>query len=283
MTALTGETGAGKTLRGGGHRAARRRAGRAVLVRPGAAEAWVEGRFERPDGDRGDPRPGGAGRGPEPGLRRRAHGPGRRPGRVGGRAWSTCTASTPTSPCSPRRCSAPPSTRFGGIDRAAARAGPSPAPRDRRRPSPRWAATSGPGPARSTCCASRSPSSRRPASTTPTRRTPSSGGGRPRRRRAPGRRPPRPAHQALDGDAAPARRSARRSRRCGAGQARRVPSPTSPTGSRPLAAEVADAATSCATLAEPIDRRPRAAGRRRRRGASSCASCAASTATPWPT
>ena len=50
VTALTGETGAGKTLvveaidlLVGGR-------ADAVLVRPGAAEAWVEGRFEAADG-----------------------------------------------------------------------------------------------------------------------------------------------------------------------------------------------------------------------------------------
>ena len=55
LNAITGETGAGKTvlahsldlLMGGRPRSA--------IVRPGAEEAWVEGTFELPDGLRDDP------------------------------------------------------------------------------------------------------------------------------------------------------------------------------------------------------------------------------------
>jgi DNA repair protein RecN (Recombination protein N) len=50
MTALTGETGAGKTLVVEAIELLVGGRADAVLVRPGASEAWVEGRFESPDG-----------------------------------------------------------------------------------------------------------------------------------------------------------------------------------------------------------------------------------------
>jgi DNA repair protein RecN (Recombination protein N) len=51
MTALTGETGAGKTLVVEAIELLVGGRADAVLVRPGAAEAWVEGRFETSDGE----------------------------------------------------------------------------------------------------------------------------------------------------------------------------------------------------------------------------------------
>jgi len=50
MTALTGETGAGKTLVVEAIELLVGGRADAVLVRPGADEAWVEGRFDTPDG-----------------------------------------------------------------------------------------------------------------------------------------------------------------------------------------------------------------------------------------
>ena len=51
MTALTGETGAGKTLVVEAIELLVGGRADAVLVRPEATEAWVEGRFETPEGD----------------------------------------------------------------------------------------------------------------------------------------------------------------------------------------------------------------------------------------
>src|SRR5579872_953085 len=51
MTALTGETGAGKTLVVEAIELLVGGKPDAVLVRPGADEAWVEGRFEDADGE----------------------------------------------------------------------------------------------------------------------------------------------------------------------------------------------------------------------------------------
>src|SRR5271166_439816 len=50
MTVLTGETGAGKTLVVEAIELLVGGRADAVLVRPGATEAWVEGRFVTPDG-----------------------------------------------------------------------------------------------------------------------------------------------------------------------------------------------------------------------------------------
>src|ERR1700730_7908019 len=50
MTALTGETGAGKTLVVEAIELLVGGRADAVLVRPGAPEAWIEGRFDTPEG-----------------------------------------------------------------------------------------------------------------------------------------------------------------------------------------------------------------------------------------
>ena len=114
MTALTGETGAGKTmlvealdLLVGGR-------SDATLVRPGAAEAVVEGRFVH-DGEelvlaRVVPADGRSGPTSTAAWPRRRPWPRRAPG------WSTCTVSTPTRACwrrprsGRRSTTSPPST-----------------------------------------------------------------------------------------------------------------------------------------------------------------------------
>src|SRR5271165_6425899 len=102
MTALTGETGAGKTLVVEAIELLVGGRADAVLVRPGAEEAWVEGRFDTPEGTdvvlaRAIPATGA--------MRPSTYAwPRWRRWPSGVTDWSTCTASTPTSRCSPRRC-----------------------------------------------------------------------------------------------------------------------------------------------------------------------------------
>ena len=166
MTALTGETGAGKTLVVEAIELLVGGRADPVLVRPGAAEARVEGRFVV-DGDevvlaRVVPRDG----------RSRAYVNGRLATVATlaewGRGRLTSTGSTPTSRCCRRPRSGPRST-----DSARSTWG-----RGRRR-AQSWlastarsqlsAATIGPALARSTSCASKWPSSTPPGSRTPTR------------------------------------------------------------------------------------------------------------------
>ena len=171
MTAVTGETGAGKTLVVEAIELLVGGRADPAMVRHGADEAVVEGRFVRRR-RRGRPAPGRAQRGPVAGLRRRPPGHGRRRWPSRAPTSSTSTASTTTSRCWPPAVQREALDRFGGDrPRAAARrparlaVGPSTSAW------PSSAATSGTGPARSTCCASRSTSSTPPASTTPTRTT----------------------------------------------------------------------------------------------------------------
>ena len=109
LTAITGETGAGKTmlvealdLVVGGR-------ADPLIVRPGAAEARVDARFVSDDGERSSSAasfPPRAGPAPTSTAvrRRRRRSPTWRP------TSSTSTASTPTSACCRRRASGPPST-----------------------------------------------------------------------------------------------------------------------------------------------------------------------------
>ena len=176
LTAVTGETGAGKTmlvesieLLVGGR-------ADPILVRPGAAEATVEGRFVVADDEivlaRVVPRDGRSrayvnGR-LAPASALAEHGAGLVDLHGQHAHQSLLAASSQRAALD----------AFGG-DRPGARCwrrGPRCAGWTRR--SPRSAATSGSGPARSTCCGSRSPSWPPPASTIPTRTAGSSGGGR---------------------------------------------------------------------------------------------------------
>ena len=167
MTAVTGETGAGKTLvveaidllLGG-------RADPA-LVRPGADEALVEGRFVAATTRRSC----SAGSCPGTG-RSRAYVDGRlasvrRAGRAGpaprrparpARPPVAAATGRPAGRARPLR----PASTSAPLRAAAAERRPRSTPR-----SPSSAATSGPGPGRSTCCASRSTRSTRPASSDP--------------------------------------------------------------------------------------------------------------------
>ncbi len=162
MTALTGETGAGKTL----------------LV--DALELLVGGRADpslvRPGATRGPGRrplrPSTTTRSswPAPSPRRGAPGPGSTAGWRRSRPWprpgpdcSSCTASTPSS-----RCSTPPAQRraldaFAGTRPRPPHRGPVRAAGPCRRSSSRSAATTGPGPARPTCCGTNSTRSTPPA------------------------------------------------------------------------------------------------------------------------
>ena len=260
MTAVTGETGAGKTL----------------VVE--AIELLVGGRA-----DPGMVRPGAteAGRGP---LRRPATRTTRsccagcvpasgrsrayveRPPRHRRRRWpsgasasSTSTASTPTSRSSRPRCSAGALDRFGGIDlRAAAH-----------RPQGRWprsrsalaasAATSASGPGRSTSCASRSTSSAAAGLT-------DAGRGRAPRRRGGASWPTPPAHR--EAAAAAVRRA--HGRRGAPPTPWPRPWPRSPAARR---------------SPRPRGRlrgRRRRAGRRRRRAARDRARASRTTPSAWP-
>ena len=162
MTALTGETGAGKTLL---VEALQLVLGDRAAPRPGPGRARPR-RWSRPASSPARGRETETvlsrampGRRPVPGLGRRPDGPGHRPGRGRAATWSTSTASTTTS-----RCSAPAAQRraldeFAGTDlgprrRAAGqRGGARPQPGR-----PRWGRTRS-GPASSTSCATRWPRS----------------------------------------------------------------------------------------------------------------------------
>ena len=108
MTALTGETGAGKTLVVEALQLVLGGRADVGMVRAGAAEALVEARFVSDAGGgggeaaerrgRGHPGPLRPGRGPLAGMDRRAHGLGARPGRGGGASWWRSTDSTSTGP-----------------------------------------------------------------------------------------------------------------------------------------------------------------------------------------
>ena len=231
----------------------------AALVRPGADEAVVEGRFVDATATRScSPRV----RRPADGRSRRAYVDGRlATGGGAGRARragsSTSTASTPTSRCSRRPTQRDALDRFGGVDLAPLREARR---RARRRSTPRWptsAATSGPGPARSTCSASRSTSSTPPASTTPTRTSALEREEDRARRR---RRPPRGGGLAAargDGRRAARRRDALTGRR-GVVGARRAGarSPTPRSACAALAAELADVAAELRATGERIDDDP---------------------------
>ena len=114
LNAITGETGAGKTVLAHSLDLLMGGRPRAQIVRPGAEEAWVEGVFELPDGLLDDPElaelaerlPAGAtrscsapglGRGPHPRLRRRAVAPRPPTCARSARACSPSTASTSTA------------------------------------------------------------------------------------------------------------------------------------------------------------------------------------------
>ena len=189
LTALTGETGAGKTMLVEAIALLLGRAGRPRPGAPGGGRGRGRGALRRRR-RRGGAHPGGAPRRPVPGLRRRPHGHRRRPGRAGP------PARRPAGPARP-----PGAAHHGGPARGARprrRHRPGAAPHGAPSGSPRstagwpgWAATPAPGPARSTCCATSWPRSRRPAWPTPTRTPPST----PRRTPWPtppptGRRPP---------------------------------------------------------------------------------------------
>ena len=110
MTVLTGETGAGKTL-----------VVEAIELLVGGRADAVAGSTRRRRGvgrgpvrdrrrDRGRPGPGGSRQRAEPGLRRRAHGPGRRPGRAGAQPGRPPRPARPPVVAAARPCSAAPST-----------------------------------------------------------------------------------------------------------------------------------------------------------------------------
>ena len=167
MTAVTGETGAGKTLVVEAIELLVGGRADPSMVRPGATEAVVEGRFVV-DGDEIVLRRGRPGRRSLAGLRRRSAGHRRLAGRAGPRAGR------PARPARP-----PVAARLGRAARRArplrrhrprpAAVGSQGAAGGRRASSASSAATSGPGRARSTCCGSRSTRSRRPACPIPTR------------------------------------------------------------------------------------------------------------------
>ena len=216
MTALTGETGAGKTmlveaidLLVGGR-------ADATLVRPGAPR-----RSSRAASSIGDdevvlrrvvPADGRSRAYVERAAGHRGHA-----GRGGHPRSSTCTASTRTRPCCRRRRSAPRSTASASVDLgAAARGARAPAGRDRRRARRARRRRTGPGPRDRPATGSRSTSSTRAAVSDPDeddglddRR------GRARRRAG----PPEAAAPAIDaladdgGGARRDRRGARRARR----------------------------------------------------------------------
>ena len=145
MTALTGETGAGKTLLVEALELLVGGRADPALVRPGATEALVEGRFVVDDDEVILARPFPPG--PVAGLGRRPHGPGGGAGRGRGTACSTCTASTPTSRCSTLGAQRRALDAFAGIDLGPLSVGRGPGDARSRPSSTRWAATSGPGPA----------------------------------------------------------------------------------------------------------------------------------------
>ena len=115
MTALTGETGAGKTLLVEAIELLVGGRADAVMVRHGADRGGGRGPLRRRR-RRGRAAPGRARRGPVAGLRRRSagHGVGRWPS--WGARWSTSTASTTTSRCSAPAVQRAALDRFGGID-----------------------------------------------------------------------------------------------------------------------------------------------------------------------
>ena len=263
MTALTGETGAGKTMLVGAIDLLLGGRADAGVVRAGAARRWS--RVASTGGRRGaGPHPGRPRRRPLPGLRRRAHGHRRRAGRArpatlvdlhGQHAHQSLLATArPAGRARPLRRHRPRPAR--------SEAGPSAAGS-----TPRWprsAATPGPGPGRPTCCASSSASSRPPASTTPTRTTALDAlEDAPRRRR----RPP--------GGGRRRRRRASHRRRGRGRRRRRRPSPRStaaapvrgrwPSACRAAQAELSDVAAELRARRRGDRRRPGPAGRVRER------------------
>ncbi len=121
---------------GRGHRACCSAAGAdSTAVRHGAGEARVEGRFVVDDDEVVLARVVPAAR-PLARLRRRPPRHGRHPRRAKAPGSSTCTASTPTSPCWLRRRSGPPSTA-SGLSTSARCGGSAWPPRRRRRPARR--------------------------------------------------------------------------------------------------------------------------------------------------
>ena len=289
MTALTGETGAGKTLvvealqlvlgrpgqprhgagrRGGGAgRGALRGRGRAsearevILARSvpadGRSRAWVDGRMAA----------------------------GGRPGRGGGRRWSRSTGSTSTVRWWPPAAQRDVLDAFAGTDLSRVRAPAQPAARARRRARPRWAATSSSGPARPTCCATRST------------RSPAAGARRPGRGGGPAPEEDRLADAAAYREAPGARWPARRRRSavtagapvapstCSADAATRSagarPSTRPGPGSRPPPSSWPTWPTPCGTRSRAGRTIPAAWPRCRSAGAS-WPTCAASTARTWP-
>ena len=171
MTALTGETGAGKTLLVEALELLVGGRADPGLVRPGADRGPRRGPVHRRRRG-GHPGPGRARPGTLAGLDRRPHGAGLGPGRGRGPAARPPRPARPSVPARRRPPSAGPSTPSRGIDLGPAHRRPRAALPRACRPSSRpRAATTGPGPARPTCCATSWPRSTAPGSTTPTRTT----------------------------------------------------------------------------------------------------------------
>ena len=157
LTAVTGETGAGKTmlvealeLLVGGR-------ADASIVRPGSQEVRVDGRFVVGDDQELVLTRVVPAERTIPGLPRWTAVDGRRARRGGRPASSTCTASTTTRACSARRPNGPPSTATARS--TSNRCGrPGPGSRSSTPSWPRSVATRGRGHGKWTCCDSRSPS-----------------------------------------------------------------------------------------------------------------------------